>query len=224
VTARRRASDNLRLLLPLVLIASSGAAPVGPVMGPAMGAERARLDRRLAPERLIAMLRHGGFVILMRHANSPRALPDAGSADPENVAHERQLDAAGLADARGFGEGIRRLRIPLGPVFVSPTFRARETLREAGITRFEPRDFLDIRDGHQAEDGEALARLLATPPPPGHNTLVVTHFPNVASQFPDAAHGLGEGDMLIVLPKQGKVQVVGAMAIGDWARPGLPAR
>ena len=207
-----------RWLLPLALGMITAAAPADPAMGPVGAGAHAPLDRRLPAERLIARLRHGGFVILMRHANSPRALPDAGTADPANPGRERQLDATGLADARAFGEGLRRHHIPLGPVYVSPTFRARETLREARIAEFAPRDFLDIREGHATEDGAALAALLATPPPPRRNSLIVTHFPNVSGQFPDAARGMGEGDMLILSPRDGHAHLAGAMTIADWTR------
>ena len=116
--------------------------PSGDAMAMARpGGAHPALARKMAPASLVALLRQGGYVILMRHANSPGALPDAASADPENTGHERQLDAAGLADATAFGAGLRRARVRIGAVFISPTFRARETLRAAGIAPFASRDF-----------------------------------------------------------------------------------
>ena len=41
---------------------------------------------------LVDELRHGGYVLVMRHASSPANPPDKSAADPENVALERQLD------------------------------------------------------------------------------------------------------------------------------------
>ena len=182
------------------------------------------LDRKLPPEKLARMLRHGGYVILMRHASSPNTLPDAASADPDNQRGERQLDATGLADARAFGAGLRRLHIPLGAVFTSPTFRARETLREAGITGLQALDFLDIRaipgQPQTLADIDATRNLLSARPRQGTDTLVVTHFPNITSQFPEEGRSLREGDMLVLAPTHGGVRVVGAMAIGDWSRLG----
>ena len=66
-------------------------------------------------------------------------------------------------------------------------------------------------------DIDATRQLLQQPPAPGTNTLVITHFPNVAAQFPDEGRTLGEGDMLILDPAHGPLRVVGALAIGDWA-------
>jgi hypothetical protein len=48
-------------------------------------------------------LRDGGYVIVMRHASSPRELPDETAANPENVNRERQLDATGRAEAAAKG-------------------------------------------------------------------------------------------------------------------------
>jgi hypothetical protein len=78
----------------------------------------------LAGKELIAALRSGGYVILMRHASSPRNTPEAAQADVENVQRERQLDDEGRASARAMGEALRRLHIPIGEVLSSPTYRA----------------------------------------------------------------------------------------------------
>ena len=49
----------------------------------------------LAGEGLIKALRQGGYVIVMRHASSPREVPTKLTADAGNVKLERQLDEAG---------------------------------------------------------------------------------------------------------------------------------
>src|SRR5689334_10597967 len=66
----------------------------------------ARADT-LTGRELVAALRSGGYVIVMRHARSPSAPPDANSANPDNPTHERQLDEAGRASAREMGEALR---------------------------------------------------------------------------------------------------------------------
>src|SRR5690242_12366673 len=71
---------------------------------------------------LLAVLRHGGCVILMRHASAPDARPTARTAAPGNGNRERQLDGEGLADARAMGVALKRLGIPIGEVMSSPTF------------------------------------------------------------------------------------------------------
>lgn len=46
----------------------------------------------LSGQALVAALREGGYVIVMRHASSPREEPDERTANADNVNRERQLD------------------------------------------------------------------------------------------------------------------------------------
>src|SRR5690606_25427989 len=85
-------------------------------------------------EQLAATLASGGHVIVMRHANSPRELPDANTVNADNVSGERQLDDSGRRDALAMGEALRRLGIPVSEVLSSPTYRAMETVRLLGFT------------------------------------------------------------------------------------------
>jgi hypothetical protein len=73
---------------------------------------------------LLASLRHGGLVILMRHASSPRVAPDAAHANRDNVTAERQLDDSGVASARAMGEALHRLHVPIGAVLDSQELAA----------------------------------------------------------------------------------------------------
>jgi hypothetical protein len=66
------------------------------------------------PPGLADQLRHGGYVLLMRHTSSPANPPDKRMADPENVADERQLDDKGRTTAQQMGEAFRALHIPVG--------------------------------------------------------------------------------------------------------------
>jgi hypothetical protein len=52
-------------------------------------------------QNLAAALRTGGYVILMRHASSPRNPPDAGTANADNSNLDRELDEAGRSAAVG---------------------------------------------------------------------------------------------------------------------------
>lgn len=60
------------------------------------------IDRGILAE----VLKDDGFVIVMRHADSPRQLPDAAIANPDNVNRERQLDEAGRRGATAMGEAL----------------------------------------------------------------------------------------------------------------------
>jgi phosphohistidine phosphatase SixA len=172
---------------------------------------------------LIVALRSGGYVILMRHASSPRNPPEAAQADVENVQRGRQLDEEGRASARAMGEAMRRLHIPIGEVLSSPTYRALQTIRLAQLG--QPRTFEELGDGGQsmrADKSGARASWLKTKasslPGPHENTLIVTHFPNISEAYPQDAVGLADGEALILHPDgRGGATIVARVKIDEWA-------
>lgn len=176
----------------------------------------------LSRDMLAAALREGGFVIVMRHASSPREAPDAASANPDNTGHERQLDAEGRRDARAMGAALKRLGIPVNEILSSPTYRALETARLLDVGKAVPADPLG-NEGMSATN-EAGARWLrqevARKPRAGGNRLLITHGPNISAAFPDYSAGMGEGEALIFDPRGGTGPVmIQRVRIGDW--PGL---
>ena len=58
-----------------------------------------------------------------------------GVANGDNAKLERQLDETGRTGATAMGETIRALRIPIGVVLTSPTYRAMETVRPRPVNR-----------------------------------------------------------------------------------------
>jgi phosphohistidine phosphatase SixA len=183
----------------------------------------------LSGSQLVAHLRQGGYVILMRHASSPREPPAAEQADAENQARERQLDETGRASARAMGEALRKLRIPVGKVLSSPTYRALQTVRLAGLGA--PQTFTELGDeGHsmQADPGGVRGKWLrervATPPARQTNTVIITHLPNIHEAFPEYATGIEDGEALVFHPDgQGNVVLVGRAKITEWPQlSGLP--
>jgi phosphohistidine phosphatase SixA len=172
---------------------------------------------------LIAALREGGYVILMRHASSPHDPPNGAHAEVDNVQHERQLDEGGRTSARDMGEALRRFRIPIGKVLSSPTYRALETIK---LAQFGPATiFVELGDGGQsmlADKSGARAAWLkaksAEPPMTGRNTIIVTHFPNITEAFPRDAVGLADGEALIIHPDGGgSARVVALVKIDEWS-------
>jgi len=198
----------LLLCLPAVAIAAADAAPV----------RAATLDRPA----LLRALRAGGLVVAMRHAHSPNAPPEAAQAEADNTQHERQLDAAGRESATALGAALRRLHIPLGQVYASPTFRALQTVRLAELP--PPQMPAQLGDGGQSMQGDAggsrgawLRALTAQPPKRGTNTWIVTHFPNITEAFPDDAKGLADGEALVLRPDgHGGVALLARVHIEDW--------
>jgi phosphohistidine phosphatase SixA len=179
----------------------------------------------LSGEALVKALRQGGYAIVMRHASSPRQAPDKQTADADNTNCERQLDEAGRASATAMGRAYRDLKIPVGDVFTSPTYRALETVRLAQLR--DPRTVVELGDGGQSMQGvtEGQAEWLrqkVAKVPAGTNTLLVTHFPNISRAFPQWSSGLADGESLVIgSDGKGGTTLIARIKIEEWPRFGL---
>lgn len=190
---------------------------------PALAAVTTVHGQSLSGKELLSALRQGGYVIVMRHASSPRTPPDPAQANPDNVAHERQLDEIGRSSARAMGEALRQLRIPVGQVLCSPTYRALETVHLAQLG--EPKTFPQLGDSGQsmqADDSGARAtwlRAQAAQVPHRHtNTIIVTHLPNMREAFAQSAAGIADGEALIFHPDgRGAAPLIALVKIDEWA-------
>jgi len=176
--------------------------------------------QNLSGEALVNALRLGGYVLVMRHASSPTAAPDKQGAQPDNVNLERQLDERGRATAIAMGKALRVLGIPVGDVFTSPTYRARETVRLAELPKPQLQD--ELGDAGQSMRGVSntqsdwlknkVAQLPRTT-----NTILVTHLPNITAAFPQWAAGLSDGETLVVgSDGKGGVTLVARVKIEQW--------
>ena len=169
---------------------------------------------------LVQALQHGGYVIVMRHASSPMQPPPKEQANPDNTNDERQLDERGRKDATGFGDALRELKIPIGEVLSSPTYRAVETIRLARLP--QPQPVPELGENGRGMQGSSAAqaewlRHRVTQFPKGTNTLLVTHFPNLTAAFPQEAAGVSDGEALIFGPDgKGGAALVARVKIEDW--------
>jgi hypothetical protein len=170
---------------------------------------------------LVKSLKSGGLVILMRHASAPAAAPDPAQAELDNTGHERQLDAAGKQASRQMGAAFRKLGIPVGAVYVSPTYRARETVRLAGLPAPVIRQ--ELGDGGTSMSAKSVAGWAdwlrteaVTRPAPGTDTVIVTQNPNIASAFPADARGLADGGALVLRPDGSEAHVVAKIPMTAW--------
>lgn len=178
----------------------------------------------LSGKDLLAALRAGGYVILMRHASSPRESPSSTVADADNPHLERQLDEAGRSSAREMGEALRHLKIPIGDVFSSSTYRALETIKLAQLGQAITLPQLGDSGQSMMADksgarGAWLRAKAAQLPAAGKNTLIVTHFPNISEAYSQDAAGLADGEALILHPDgRGAAQIVARVKIDEWPR------
>jgi phosphohistidine phosphatase SixA len=198
----------LSALLPIAMIAG-----LAPVMSAA---------QMLAGEALVKALGQGGYVLVMRHASSPQEAPDVKTANADNVNRERQLDEPGRASALAMGKALRELRIPIGDIFSSPTYRALETVRLLQLGK--PTPVPELGDGGRSmqtsTDAQAAwLRQRVEQFPAGTNTLIVTHLPNMSRAFPEFTQNLRDGEALIFGPDgKGGATMVARVKIEDWPR------
>jgi phosphohistidine phosphatase SixA len=174
----------------------------------------------LSDREFVRTLQHGGNVIVMRHAKSPHEAPTKENADPGNTRLERQLDATGRTTAAAMGNALRRLKIPLGIVLSSPTFRALET---AGLAKLPaPKACAELGNtGHgmraaRGYESKWLKRQVMQWPT-RTNTVIVTHSPNIKAAFPGLSEGLQSGEALI-LGNDGKggIHLLRRIRIEEW--------
>jgi phosphohistidine phosphatase SixA len=176
----------------------------------------------LSDEALVKALQKGGYIIAMRHTSSPRDAPDAQAANPDNVQRERQLDAEGRSTATAMGKALRELKIPIGEVLASPTYRALETVRYAQLGA--PRTYAELGDNGQSMQGGTAAQAAwlqtrVTQFPRGTNTILVTHLPNLAGAFPQLAAGLADGEALIFGPDgKGGAAPIARIKVEEWPK------
>jgi phosphohistidine phosphatase SixA len=155
-----------------------------------------------------AALKNGGMV-LFRHAIAP------GGGDPEGFAlndcrTQRNLDAAGRAQAKRIGAAFRVQKIVVGKVLTSQWCRTRETAELAfpGLPQDEPafNSFFSDRSREAAQTRAALEILKNWR---GAGVMVVvTHQVNIAA-LTGISPNSGEG--LIVRLVAGKLEVTGRL-------------
>lgn len=131
---------------------------------------------------LLAMLRDGRAVALVRHANAP------GVGDPPGMrlgecATQRNLDETGRREAVALGRQLREAGIDEARVFTSRWCRARDT---ATLLGFAPPTELPALDSFFGARGEAESRTAALRAflgslPRGAPVVLVTHQVNITA-------------------------------------------
>jgi phosphohistidine phosphatase SixA len=165
---------------------------------------------------LLGELRHGGYVLYLRHASTDFSQNDARMTSYEDCANQRNLTDKGREEARAVGEHIKRLKIPIGRVFASPYCRTIETARLA-FGKAQPMQ--EARGGPARTDDpkryDGLRKLLASQPSPGTNTVIASH----GNPFHAVAGPpyLAEGEIAVVRPRgDSAFAVVGRIRLEDW--------
>jgi Phosphoglycerate mutase family. len=133
---------------------------------------------------VVHALRKGGYVLFLRHTATNPEQADTDPLNLNNIKSQRQLMDEGRNQAKALGAALKQLKIPVGKILASKFYRARETAELLGLGEVEA--VLDITEGGlvvspRENQRRAVARrvLLATAPPEGKNTIIVSHRTNL---------------------------------------------
>ena len=145
-----------------------------------------------------AQLKQGGNIVLMRHAQTVPGVGDPSGFRRDDCRTQRNLSAAGRADAMRIGEAFRSRAIPVAEVLSSRWCRCVDTARIAfGTVR--PATMLDsVFNDRERSDEEKLTELynfLAHRPAAPGNLVLVTHALNISAL---TGASVASGEMLLV--------------------------
>jgi broad specificity phosphatase PhoE len=169
-------------------------------------------------------LKTGGYVIVMRHGATNRDQADTDPLNPDNVAKQRLLSEKGREQAKQVGEAFKKLGIPLGTVYTSKFNRAVETGKLIGAGAVTPT--FDVTEGglvvtpiENDRRTEALKKMIATAPPVGKNTLIVTHKPNILDALGKDWFEVKEGEASVFrVDASGKPELIARLQAVDWIK------
>jgi phosphohistidine phosphatase SixA len=192
---------------------SATPAAATPTVVATTGAPASLLPEGTATQELIDALRRGGHVIVFRHALTDRSQADAEPIDLQDCGKQRNLNAAGRAQARMLGAELERLGVPYRTVLTSPYCRTRETAGLAfGI--YETHGALEQQLSQDPGNTAARLRdLFVATPAAGTNAIYVTHIPNLSSL---GIQAIEEGDAIVLLPDGRAFRFLTVVRAGDW--------
>ncbi|MFN4090493.1 MAG: histidine phosphatase family protein [Alphaproteobacteria bacterium] len=141
------------------------------------------------------LARDEGLLVLYRHALAP-GVGDPAGFDPRDCATQRNLDAAGRAQARRMGDRLREAGLKSPRIFTSRWCRSRDTARLLGFGQPEELPALDSffqQAGEATERTRALRDFIAGLPSDSPTIIMVTHQVNITALtgvFPASGAGV----------------------------------
>jgi hypothetical protein len=213
------------LLAPMAAIAADAtpdttkAAPPG--MSKAAPPDSVRAQRAIVQvisppdSTLVAMLRQGNYVLLLRHAATDWGQRDAEVVNYADRAAQRNLSAIGRAQADSIGKAVSSLGLKIGKVLTSPMYRCRDTA-EIAFGRADTTQHLFIKS---KPSRDLRVKWLSTPLADGALFVLVTHQDPYIPLFNFQRDQLKEGDALLIQPNgNSQWKLVAQLTPADWAR------
>lgn len=162
-----------------------GQAAIVQAADPLPQAQASQFKEIPATQELLKQVRSGGYVLYLRHSSTDTTRPDRfPSVDLKDCTTQRPLSVDGRKLAAQVGAAIRKAKIPLGEIRISPLCRARDTTELAfpGLAFTEDQNLMYTANLTSEQKRPILAntrQLLSASVPVGKNRLLVAHAPNL---------------------------------------------
>jgi phosphohistidine phosphatase SixA len=144
-----------------------------------------------------ALLKKPGHIVLLRHSNAPGSVPESNDMNFKDCTIQRNLDAAGRAQAARIGDEFRKRK--LKPRLVSSLYcRALDTAKLMKLGPVTPQPILNqvfLADVPAMREAGVKGRELMKKIPAKQLTILVTHITNIQSI---SGARLDSGEMAVV--------------------------
>ncbi len=163
-----------------------------------------KFEEVIATPELLNKLRAGGYTLYLRHGTTNNAVADrVPMVDLNDCSTQRPLTEEGRQLMAKVGKAMRKARIPIGELRVSPMCRARESAAAAfpAISAVVDPQLMYVSNFTDTEKAPIIANTrqrLSAPVPAGSNRLLLAHAPNLMElmgYFPK------EGTLVIFRPR-----------------------
>lgn len=168
-------------------------------------------------DKLLGQLQTGGYVIYFRHAKTNWQQQDSDRKNLDNCESQRNLSLKGQEQSATIGRAFSAMQIPIALVLSSPYCRCLETGKLAfgdAIRTFDLKGLAETERQESTRRVNVLKNMLATTPPLGKNTILISHSYNIQNA---ANFHLNEGDALVVKPMEAQgFKVVAHITADEW--------
>lgn len=167
----------------LILAETAAAQTVDPLAN--APAKASQFKEVLATPELLKQVQSGGYVLYLRHSSTDTSRPDRfPNVDLKDCSTQRPLSDEGRKIASQVGIAIRKAKIPLGEIRISPLCRAKETteLTFPGQSFIEDQNLMYTANLTSEQKRPILTntrQLLSASVTAGKNRLLVAHAPNL---------------------------------------------
>jgi phosphohistidine phosphatase SixA len=217
------ATQNGKTTTTDISVASPAAVPASAPPAPPTSLPVIDPAKELTGMAIVAALQKGGYNLYMRHGAASVGQDASALAQTprwwENCTLQRNLAAEGREQARTVGLAMRKLKVALDTVKTSQFCRARDTAYALGMNTIEITEDLNHQIGQRTgfDVNAARFRLLATPPPPGKNVLMISHTHSSPRAEERAMGQMQEVEIVLYQPNgKGGADPVARIALADW--------